>query len=541
MTVAACSDSTDKLEYKSLEEIAKDKAAMGKTVPEGQQYKEYNGVNGNMENSSKGETTTTSIASNEGNINVGQVSVDDSDYMSSTKLDVSWKEEIADAYKITVTDSVTQQSEDYSVDESETEFQLTQLKAGTWYTITLEACNDEECETVGTATQTTEEEYWQILGEGDIYDDAALAVPDGSTFSYALQYGDWAPKDVQGETLFYYNPHRRGENAGVGFASQETDDVYVGNPFTVMTAYSLQHPCDMPDPSKDNGKKPLFECFGPSYMSVINAFQVVPLASGEVRLLFESHGDDHATRIMYLDSDDGYYGRDFNSGSEETCITEEDWNNGCKPTIAIGLDGDEEKGDTGLTNARQFKIGYPKQESWVWDESEGTFMLITGADSCEQINNGLFYAVWDGIDWIVEKDDEGCAEPVVQHAHGPVLVDLTPRTYKLYYEQENEWSQDYTTPKPFQMIYADASRTGDSDIIDIEDWEESSLGRDVHFIWPNGEPMSDEQEPGLGDHYIYLPTNNLDEQIMYMNLGGFDDLTWNQESYGLGIAILVNP
>jgi hypothetical protein len=470
----------------------------------------------------------------------------DSEYASSTKLKVHWEEQIADTYEIKITDTITNIEKEIIMSDGKTDLVVMNLKAGTAYIISVEACGNGNCELLGTTTKATEEEYWQIQGSGNSYEEATEVIEESSVLSYAIEYDDWAPEELQGETIIsFLGQPTLGEASGIEFAKSTNED---NSAFERIDGYKLQHACDfstameknedglLPNPNQER------ECFGPWYMSTIQAFQIIPLESGIMRLMFESSDREHNTRIMYLESQDGYAGLDYNREEEETvCITEEDWNNGCKPTLAIGLEGDDEYGDTGLIQARQFKIGYSKMKSWLWDESEGTFMIITGADSCEQTRDGLFYAVWSGTQWNVEKDDDGCAQPLVEFAHGPVIVDLSPTSYKVYYEEQRDWIADHETPKPFQMIYADATSTGDPNIIDLEDWEQESVGRDVHFIWPNGDLVPDEVEPGLGDHYIYLPTNDLNYQVMYMNLGGFDDKTWNKGSSGIGMAVLVNP
>jgi hypothetical protein len=48
-------------------------------------------------------------------------------------------------------------------------------------------------------------------------------------------------------------------------------------------------------------------------------------------------------------------------------------------------------------------------------------------------------------------------------------------------------------------------------------------------------------ESGLGDHMIYVPSQNLQEQYMYLNLGGADNPDWAKKSAGFGIAELINP
>ena len=130
--------------------------------------------------------------------------------------------------------------------------------------------------------------------------------------------------------------------------------------------------------------------------------------------------------------------------------------------------------------------------------------------------------------------NDNCAEPIVQHAHGPVLVNTNDGIYKLYGETYNvDQGQKYsitTVTKPFKMYYGT-----------INGFEDESLLRDVHFVWANGEVVSNGYESGFGDHMIYLPDNNLENQIMFLNLNGFDNTDLPAGSPGIGVAKLLNP
>lgn len=242
---------------------------------------------------------------------------------------------------------------------------------------------------------------------------------------------------------------------------------------------------------------------------------------------------------MYLDSQDGYTGEDFNaSSSSASCTSDTDYTTGgCVPTVAVGVQGDSTAGNNGLTHARQFKIGYPALSSWIWDGAAGAFMVITASDSCGQTNNGLAYASWDGNRWNVEKDGSGCAKFLATKGHGPVVVHLGGAKYKVYYEDTTNGNSD----KPLKLFYADGAVSGTSSIAESADFESSAQARDINFLWPSGSALSAANESGLGDHVIYLPTGDAETQFMYMNLGGLDDSTWATAPAGLGMAVLVNP
>lgn len=238
----------------------------------------------------------------------------------------------------------------------------------------------------------------------------------------------------------------------------------------------------------------------------MTASQAMPLTSKTaIRLLFEAQDlsvqGPTTTQIYFLDSQDGYVGEDFNTSASTVCGGEGSLDfsptGDCALTVAIPASE-----ESGLTQARQFIIGYPTRHSNQWDEAVGTFMVITGADQCEQTRDGLFYAGWDGLAWNVVKDEAGCAQPLVPYAHGPVIVHLGEGRYKLYYEDYLSDAPLGTASKPLHVITADATRTGDPEVVDFADWDSYTSPGEVQFLWPDGTELTADEEAGLGDHSI---------------------------------------
>jgi hypothetical protein len=471
---------------------------------------------------------------------------------SSGTLYVEWQMTGFDIfkYRLTLTDGVSDSEQVVFVEDGTSSTLLTGLKSGTEYRVRIDACLDRVCGKIISgddyAVATTGEEYWQVQGSGVGYDAADQVVESGSTLSYALPYGDWAPRDLQGLTKFFYNakPGKSNDNeGGVRVASSYGDYSF----FEDIKALFIRECQEVKKtegglmPSQDAVDCPVeqLETF---------AFQIVPLASGSIRYFFEasSPGDeDHITQIYSLDSQDGYVGEDFDSSPDSDICGADDERDlieggDCEPELLIGS---SEKGHKSLLEqARQHKIGYPKIDSWLWDEAPGAFMVITGKDTCDQTRDGLFYSVWDGKEWEIEGSRK-CATPLVLDAHGPVIVHMGDARYKLYYEnyEYTDTQKMRFDEKPLRVMYANGAQSDDEDTVEFEDWEEEDLAREVHFLWPDGSMLNPDEEAGLGDHMIWLPENDLETQVMYMNLGGFDNKEWGRGSAGLGMAVLVNP
>lgn len=474
------------------------------------------------------------------NITVENVKIGDQE--SSTKLAIEWtaSTENVDHYRVVYIENSS--NKEKSVESSANAIILEKLKAGTDYVISIQACLDAGCTNVlesSSATGKTSEEYWQIQGEGNSYAEANHVVADGETLA--------AISKLEGDELkMYYNPGVASNGkpkTPEDFAKQWkgmrvaiSDD----NSYKTFTAIDsgIKNVCSEAAPAPQGGQQGgtkvnlMSESSCPDGGLMVKATQAIPIKTKTeefVRLFFEAaeSDGDKATNNYYLDSFDGLIGEDFNPSKSSTICGEDGSGvaigGECEPTIVI------DKTD-GLKNSRQAKIALPLLESQYWDMEAGTFMIITGEDTCSATKDGLFYAQWDGNDWAVEADDS-CPTPLALKGHGPVLLHLGEDSYKLYYEMYN--SANDRSKKPLKMFY-----TGGNNFEDFESYENA---RDVHFLWPNGEELSDQQESGLGDHFIYMPTLNLDTQYMVMNLGGLDDDSPQEPSTGAGLAILINP
>ncbi|MFQ5407412.1 MAG: fibronectin type III domain-containing protein [Anaerolineales bacterium] len=480
--------------------------------------------------------------------NVNEQTVGPASFASSTRLLLAWQapEEGPDHYLIVVTKLGGMTALTATAPGGDTSLQLDGLESSTSYEISLQACLNVDCSQSRRASDSavgvTAEEYWQLQGAGNGYDGATRVVEGGNNIAYVIVWGPEAGPELSGRAQLYYHPFPR-QGAGYSVRTAVTDapvsDLASLSRF-IPTESGLQPVCDSHNAPETCPADSLF----------VATYQAVPLLDPPaVRLYFEAQPADAAqqpgsvTRLYSLDSVDGYQGQDFNPDPGSTVCggrNSTDFSSGgnCEPRLEIGLQGDGEGGESGLTQARQSKIGYPQRDSWLWDGAAETFIVITGADACGQTQDGLFYALPGGAAWQVTKDAQGCARPLALKAHGPVVVHLGEGRYKLYYEDSTNGHQD----KPFRVIYADAARSGDPDVVEFDDWETAAvLAREVNFLWPDGSQLDAADESGLGDHMILVPGDDPDFQVMYMNLGGLDNSKNPGAAQGIGIAVLLNP
>ena len=466
-------------------------------------------------------------------------------YKSSTRLDMSWTPpaEAVHAYILTVRDGVT--GTEGSVSLGRSSVVIGGLKSGTPYTASIRACFDAGCERSlegdASASAQTADEYWQVQGTGNSHSGTTRIVRDGNTYPFILKYGEWAGAALNGKVQLYYNPSTATEK-GIKVAQMTrgvADSASSLSSFEPVSGFGLVSACEIRP-----GAPP---CPGESPAAGVTTTQPIPLdpsLGGGIRLFFEAQGTDGRSRVMYLDSRDGYVGRDFNSTDRTICSTLADYTTGgCIPNVAIGVSRDQRGGNPGISHARQFKIGYPTRDDWRWSGAPGTFMVIT-ADFERPCSSPSFfniaYAAWDGAQWVVQTDGSGCPKYMAQ-TQAPMPVHLGGARYKMYFSNNALETGGRADPlsdiKPIKVVYGDGGVSGDALQVDFEDWEAVAQARNVHFLWPDGSTLNVAHESQLDDYVIFMPTGDPGLQIMYSNMA--------TPGTGLvpfiGMAVLVNP
>jgi uncharacterized protein (TIGR03437 family) len=420
------------------------------------------------------------------------------------------------------------------------------LKSGTEYTITLAACLDPECaiatRAAESATAVTEDEYWAIQGAGNSYATAARLVPDGNVGSYAFRYGPWAGPALDGKVQLYYNP-LGGDEKGAKIGEQAAPDALS---FRGISGFGLLRACQPAPGSPANTLSP--DCVNSRSLAAgVALYQAVPLAGpagGKVRLYFEAQGFDGRTRILYLDSHDGYIGRDFHSGPPTRCSTLADYSagGGCEPTLALGVDVDGDAGNPVIRNARQFKIAYAMRDSSAWDLKPGTSMWFTTEwpdGRCSAYGYNTAFAVWNGSRWSVAYRPDGCPK-MLPGAQAPAIAHLGGARYKLYFNLHPATggpSDPRVGIKPMRLLYADPNATGDPAIADFEDWEPLAAARQLHYLWPDGSLLTPDEESRLDDYVVLAPSADPERLVMYSNMSA----TGTTALPFIGSAVLINP
>jgi hypothetical protein len=450
--------------------------------------------------------------------NVSERTVGSSRITSSSRLSVSWRAPSGytiDHYEIIVSETVLGTSATVTVPASETSRVITGLKAATTYSITVRACANAACTQSGASSPTsgtTSEEYWQMQGTGNSVAGLTRIVSDGNARISATRFGPDATGGNASRLQLYYGPMPSLGSHQPALAvatTSEATDARVAASYLNFT--SMAGTTGLISPTS-----------AATLISEIATGQGVPLSNGRVRLFFEAIGGDGKRRISYLDSQDEYTGRDFNAGTSGVCVTTADYQSGgCVPTIALALESDPD-GNSKIRSALQFKIGYPTLNDWRWNGEAGTFMVFTtepfsGCSASSAVRGLHAYAAWTGSRWQVQYDAAGCPK-FFANVQAMFPMHVGDGRYKMYFGEPS--SDRGTSPFPIlgpkKLIYADALTGGSSRVVDFEDWESTTAGRNVIFVWPNGEVLSDTAEGFIDDFHFLSPTGSLDLQVMYM-------------------------
>lgn len=457
-------------------------------------------------------------------------------FASSSQWLVNWTAAAGapvDHYEISATESLMGTRVSASAAGAATSVTLAALKAATAYSVVVRACQDSACTRSATSaavSATTPAEYWQLQGSGNTVSTLLQPVADGNARLSATRFGPEAGPAAN-TVQFYYGPK------GVsGLAVASSGIVSATNPASYLSFTSHAASSGLRSPASASAG-----------IRTIATGQGVPLSAAmgaRVRLFFESNDADGRTRIHSVDSVDGYVGRDFNQAAGSTpCSTSADYQpaGACPATLVIGVDGDGANANPRISAARQNKLAYPTLTDWRWDGAPGSFLVFTVDQiaGCTTKTHNHAYAVWDGSRFVVQYAADGCPK-MFTGVQAALPMHIGGARYKLYYGDPSVTAGKVGgSPLPFvgpkRLIYADGASTGAAGTVEFEDWESVAHARNVHFLWPNGEPLNDGAEGYIDDFHVLAPTGNLDLQVLYLTITDGTVIPF------AAVAILLNP
>ncbi|MBC7864307.1 MAG: hypothetical protein IAF38_15115 [Bacteroidia bacterium] len=240
-------------------------------------------------------------------------------------------------------------------------------------------------------------------------------------------------------------------------------------------------------------------------------------------MFFNATLDDNFRRVFYIDSQDGYIGKDFDASSDSLCISQTDFAVGgnCQYTLAIGNMNDAGfAANSPIQFIMQFKIGYPMLDNeWIWDGDSAFLVSTLGFalapnDSCTQLANKAGYANFDGTNWNYEFETGGCPKMFLG-MRCPSIVHMGGAKYKLYCgNNQTPQAASSDTLKPKFVMYAFGKRYPSFD-----DWEGMNLARNINYLWPNGTLLTPADESKMDDFTFFAPVaGDSDFQIKYTKM-----------------------
>ena len=451
---------------------------------------------------------------------VASTSVAGRQLYSSTRLQVTWSPGGGDQthhFEVVARENVQGTEIRSSVSATSTSVVLTGLKSQTTYAVSVVSCANELCSSSSAsaaASAETDREYWQLTGSGNTVSGLTKAVSDGNARLSATRFGPDAG-EMANRVQLYYGPMNAGRQSPLAVAVSTTA-ADAANPDSYLSFSSRAGSSGLTTPTSPA-----------TLVASVATGQGVPVTrerGGFVRLFFEAQGADGRTRAMWIDSKDGYYGQDFNTGPATTCTTAADYSSsgGCAPTVAIAVSGDV-NGNNRIMHARQHKVAWPTLDSPHWDMAVGTFMVFTSdrVTGCSDYQQNHGYAVWDGSAWRVQYRDDGCPK-LFTSAQAAFPFHSGGVKYRLYYGDPSITDGRSGSNLPFlgpkKLIYADGAVTGDAAVVDFEDWEAQTSARDVVYLWPNGDQLDARAEGYIDDYHFLTPTGSPDLQVMYITI-----------------------
>ena len=495
--------------------------------------------NGFWVNKAGGTSATTTLAApiSVAVSNYSSQTVGSQTFSSSTKLSVSWTAPLSAPHHYEISAAEAVQNTKYTVTTTSTSVVLQDLKANTSYSVAVKSCSDASClqsASANAVSGTTSGEYWQLQGSGNTTAGLTKIVSDGNVRISATRIGSDAGTSTAGKVQLYYGPNGQTSQRQALSTALAGSVISANTPSSYLSFTSSGATTGLITPAT-----------AATAVKQIATGQGVPLSAalgGKIRLFFEAQASDNKTRIYSLDSQDGYVGQDFNSGSATTCSTMADYSTGggCVPTVLIGVDGDTVSPNSKISNARQFKIGFPILSDWRWDGAIGTFMVFTtdAVSGCTTYTMNHGYAIWNGTKWVVQYDSSGCPK-LFKSAQAAFPMHLGGARYKLYYSDPSVTTGKSTSSMPFlgpkKLVYADGAISGNAGYVDFEDFEGQAFARDVVFLWPNGDRLDSTAQGYIDDYHFLSPTASLDLQVMYLAITNGTEVPFG------GAAILLNP
>lgn len=442
---------------------------------------------------------------------------------SASKLKVSWTAPMSftvDHYEIVASESIKGTTESLAVPVSQLSDTLELLKSGTAYTINVRACADASCASymvcgANETTITTWDEYWQVQGTDSGFTDASHLISDANTLNYAFVYdSSWAPSGFGGKIRYYYNPLSVSEKGAKPAVT--TSPGVTGNLPSVTTFGT--------DPGTGFFVNPSSCPTTDNAINFIGQTIAVPF-NGKVRMFMEATSDDNHSRLYQIDSQDGYIGKDFDSSGDSACrCSSGDFVFGadCSLDTVMGVSTDPNfSQNQKINHIRQFKIGYPMRNDWLWDGSDKTFMVatidLTDLNGPNTYKMTQAFAHYDSLtqQWAFEYN--GTYPKMFDGMQAPSIVHLGGNKYKMYFSYNWALKNQMIgfTTKEVRVVYG----YDDDGMIYFNDWESVPQGRNVHYLWPNNIELTQPYETQFDDFHMFMPTGDPDFQVMYTNVG----------------------
>ena len=385
---------------------------------------------------------------------------------------------------------------------SESEYTFTDLKSDSEYEHSITACLTEDCSEIAEVAvndDDVENNYWLLK-----------TAPERWTFFQNSSRSNFQVSFLNAKDpsiLVFENTEGSDDGRVIlSYTDTNTGSVHFGD-----VELPIQNPSDSLAVSTYVGQG----LVPGLYLSHYTASQLKPFEhDGQLNMMmfFSFERTDESTHIGFISN-----ARDF----------EIDFGGECSP-----LDGSNcamqscfasEEIDIGTLSS--FHVAW---ESFGLDNmgaKEEPILIVEGRQT-SQDEGSLFLASQQDGEWTLNSDENNYPRKWIRNAQKAAVLNYSPGYSKLYYQS--------TLNSSLNLLYWQADSTGETNVYDFDDLEDSSLARKIELIDAEGNALPEEMLERIGNYHIFTHPIDQKQYLLYTIL--------HQDSpVGLGLAHLSNP
>lgn len=429
---------------------------------------------------------------------------------SSSQNSIAWsppdeEDYSVDHYRLLSKEVSTGKETEFEVSRSETEYTITGLKSDSEYEYIINACLDSDCsETVEIETNDDDAEnnYWLLKTETEKWQFSQNS--SRSNFQVAFLNA----KDPS--ILAFENTDGFDGRALLSYTDVNTGNIHFGDIDLAIT----------------NPEAPLVVAshidqgiFGGSFFSRFTSSQFKPYKhNGELKMMIF---------LSFQNSDDStQIGSISNSGGFDTSFG--GTSGGCSPFdgsdcfIQPCLDSEEES----IRSLNAFHVTWESFGLENMGAEEVPSLVVEGFENIQDEGSIYYATMEDDESWAFVSDENNHPRKWIRNAKNASVLNYNRAQSKIYYQSAINNS--------LYLLYWHAEASGEANVYDFEDLEDSELARKIELVDSDGYGLPSTSAESIGNYHFFTSSIDQRQYIIYTILE-------NNDPIGLGLAYLRNP